>query len=121
MALTNSQKADIRLYLGWSARFLQVDSQLEGAIAAVQNDAAHEAQLTALLVEVANIDTKLKAAYPRLQASKVGSIELNSGEIGMLRSEGRRFVGRMASVLGVDVRNDVFSGTHMPASNFVGK
>lgn len=121
MALTIAQKADIRLYLGWSARFHQIDTRLEGAMVAVSEDPAHEAQVIALLGEMANIDVKLKAAYPRLQASKVGSIELNVGEIGMLRSEGRRFVARMSSVLGVEVKHDVFAGAIPGASNFVGK
>lgn len=121
MALTATQKADVRLFLGWSARFHQTDSQLEMAIVAIQDDAAAEAQISALLLEVANIDTKIKAAYPRLQASKVGSIELNSGEVGTLRSEGRRFVGRMATILGVDVRKDVFAGGQVSTCNFVGK
>lgn len=74
-------------------------------------DATHDlvvAQLTAMDA----INTKITAAYDRLKALKVGSIDLPAhGEIGMLRSEGRRLGGQLAACLGVETRHDVWSGT----------
>lgn len=112
--LTEQQRAKVRWYLGWSARFHQSDSRLEQAMNAVDmepTDATYDlivAQLTAM----DTINTKIVQAYDRLKALKVGSIDLPShGEIGMLRSEGRRLGGQLAACLGVENRHDVWSGS----------
>ncbi len=111
--LTSVQRMKIRLYLGWSERFHQTDSRLEQSMNALdssQSDDARAYVITAL-TSLADIDTRLTDALSRLKALKVGSIELpGPGEIGMLRSEGRKFAGRIASILGVEIRHDVFSG-----------
>lgn len=111
MALTEDQKFQIRLYLGWSERFHQFDSGLEQAMAALETRPSAEAGVIVILGELARIDTAIVNAEARLKALKVGSIELTGGgEIGMLRDRGRQNVGRLSTVLGVEVRNDVFSG-----------
>ena len=61
-----------------------------------------------LLACLRSVDAELTAAHRRLKASKVGSIELNGGEIGSLRMEGRRHVARLCALLGVEARTDVF-------------
>lgn len=117
MPLTNPQKVSIRYYLGWSARFRQFDSRLEQAFSAVdalesQGDPDTLAEIAALLSSLSDIETKILAAHTNLQAVKLGSIELDGvKQIGMLRSEGRRFVGRLSATLGVPTRHDVFSGS----------
>jgi hypothetical protein len=111
MALTATQEAKVRYYLGWSARFHQSDSRLEMALSALPSEAESETLIVAALVRVEDIDTKLTDAHGRLKAMKVGSIDLpGHREVETLRSEGRRWVGRIASTLGVEVRQDVFSG-----------
>jgi hypothetical protein len=110
MALTEDQKFQLRLYLGWSERFHQFDSGLEQAMSALETRASAEAGVISMLVECVRIDTALIAAEKRLKASEMGPITLNGGEIEQLRDRGRQFVGRIASILGVEVRNDVFSG-----------
>lgn len=111
MALTATQKVNIRMYLGWQDRFHNTDSRLEMALAAADTNAELLTTIGALLTSLADIDTKLADAHKRLKATKLGSIDLpGPGEIGMLRSEGRRFVGRLSSLLGVATRHDVFSG-----------
>jgi len=78
---------------------------------AVDDTAAELAQVVALLVSLADIDTRLTACYGRLKALKVGSIELpGHGELMALRSEGRKFSGRLAAKLGVAIINDAWSG-----------
>ena len=131
MALTDAQKADTRAALGWSARFHQFDSRLEQAMSALATEPDHESQVITLLASVADIETKLVAAHSRLKASKVGSIDLNPMEIQMLRKEGKRFVGKIASILGVETRRDIFSsgpertfashGGRSGGSNYIGK
>jgi hypothetical protein len=73
------------------------------------------ALLLVQLAEVQRIEAAIAAAETRLKASKVGPIDLNSGEIGALRDRGRTHVGRMATALGVAVRSDAFGST-LPSS-----
>lgn len=127
MALTETQKADIRLYLGWSARFFQFDSRLEQAMSALETRAEHEAQVVDLLGKLSTIDTEIDAARARFKADKVGSITLRQNEAEQLRNEGRMFATRIASILGVEKRTDIFSpGNTAPLpgaypANYVGK
>lgn len=128
MALSEAQRADIRYYCGYSARYLQTDVSLEQAMWAIETQPAHEAQITnaitgdppGLIALLKDIDAKLRGAHARLKATEVGSIRLNQGEIAMLRSEGRRFASRLCSILGVEKRNDVF-GVSGASNNYVGK
>jgi len=114
VALTEEQKLDVRMYLGWSERFHQFDSELEQAIAALETLPAAETRIVELVAECQRIDASITAAEARLKALKVGSIELTGGgEIEMLRGRGRQAVGRMASLLGVEVRHDAFAA-HAP-------
>lgn len=109
---TSAERASIRLYCGWSARFRQTDSRLEQSMNALdEGDDDTMAEVRLLLGKLAQVDVDIEAARPLLQAAKVGSIELQAVvQIGMLRSEGRRYVGRLAATLGVEVRQDVYSG-----------
>lgn len=113
MALTATQRADVRLTLGWPAQFHQTNSRLEQAMNALDTEPEHEAQVIALLASVVDIDTKLVDAHKRLKAVKVGSINLDTlrSEIAGLRMEGRRFVARLASILGVPTQNDYFGSS----------
>lgn len=71
-----------------------------------------EAIVLAAIVDCKAADVELLDAHKRLKAVKVGSIELpKSGEIRMLRDEGRRHVGRIASTMDVEVRHDVYSSS----------
>ncbi len=109
MALTEAQKLDLRMYLGWSDRFHQFDSELEQAISAMESRAATETKVLALLDECVRVDGLIQGAEGRLKASEVGSITLNPAEIDRLRERGRTAVKRIATILGVDVREDAFS------------
>jgi len=129
-ALTAAQRAQIRFYLGWSARFHQTDSALEQALNAVDagddetygliTRATGDPLGTGLLASCVDIDTKLLATDDELEVLKVGTIELDvMQKVGTLRSNGRKFAGRLAALLGVPVRHDVFSGTG-PRGPFLG-
>lgn len=115
MALTDAQKDSVRQYVGWTFRFRQTDSQLELALNAVDQDTTVQASVISILALLTNIDTLIAGAYSRIQAKAlVGEVELmESQEIAILRSEGRRFVGRLAGYLGVPVRQDVY-GSALP-------
>lgn len=117
MALTQQQKADIRLYCGWSARWHQADTRLEGAMYAVDGDASVLVQIQnaisatppGLLAILAEKDAQIRAATARMAADRVGTIELNRQELSQLRSQGRQYVARLCSILGVERGVDVFS------------
>jgi len=117
MALTNAQRTLVRLYMGWQDTHGQFDSRLEQAMNAVDARADLLALFTNLLTDtppgflatLASIDAKLAGTHGRMKAVAVGPLKLNPGETQRLCGEGRRCVGRMASILGVAPRHDVFS------------
>ena len=113
MAFTATERTTIRMYLGWSARFLQFDDALERAMDAVgaNPDTSTQTQIQGFLTEAARIDTAITAAEARLKAAKVGSIELNAAEIEQLRGRGRQNVARIARAFGVEVRGDAYGET----------
>lgn len=121
MALTVTQKMQARRYLGWSARFHQIDTALEQALSAIDTDATNTAEVQALLVSCIDIDTKLLASHGRLKAETAGPIRLRGfEEIRDLRAEGKRFVQRLANILGVPILGNAF-GMGFNADNFIGK
>lgn len=115
MALTNAQRVEIRRCLGWSARFRQFDSRLEQAMNALDamfsTDPDTTTQVIGYLASVAAVEVELLDAHTNAQAEQLGAIKLDGAKlIGILRSEGRRFVGQLSATLGVPVRHDIFSG-----------
>jgi len=118
MALAESDKAKIRMYMGWSPRFFQTDVALEQAMNAI--DALPEVLALiqnpiggsppGVIAALEDLDAKITNAHGRLKADKVGSIELNRAEMMQLYREGKRQVSRLATLMGTEVRRDVFSG-----------
>lgn len=109
MALTDTQKAQVRFYLGYQDQFRNMNTTLESQLSAGLSAEA-EVIVGATLVSLAAVDTQLTAAHGRLKALKVGSITLTGdGEVKALRSEGRMYVGRIASLYGVQPINDVYA------------
>lgn len=107
---TEAQRADVRKYLGWAGRYYQTDSQLEQAMSAVSVDT--ETRIVAELEVCAAIDTALAGMRTRFKAEEVGGIVLRGGaEMEDLRSQGRQAAGRIAAMLGVEIRHDAFSGS----------
>jgi hypothetical protein len=118
MAFTETERVQIRLYLGWSGRFYQFDSRLEQAMNAVS--AETEVIVKAALAECQSFDEQIQAAPKRFKAAQVGSITLQGAtELALLRSCGRAHVGRIAATLGVEVKHDVFSGAAPGQSNWL--
>jgi hypothetical protein len=114
LALTSTERAQVRSYLGWSERFHQFDSALELALNAVDGDAEGLVLVRTEMTNIQTIDAKILGMTTRFKAAKVGTIELQGeAELGLLRSLGRQSVGRIATLLGVPVRADYF-GTGGP-------
>lgn len=110
MALTETQKSQLRKYLGYPERFHQTRPEFELALVALQGTATGEAQVLAELARLVIIDSRLDDAPDRLRASTVGTITLNPMEIGALRSEGKRIVRRIANIMGCEVNGSAFGG-----------
>jgi len=137
LALTGPQKAKIRQYLGWSFGFADRDSLLEQAFSGLETKPDEELLITdtlangGVLASIEDIDSKIVLAHKRLKASKVGDIALNSMEIKQLCKEGDRFVGRLARMLGVEVREGGGFSSSLPSGrterggyypdNYIGK
>jgi len=106
------------MFLGWTPRFGQTDNALERAMNAIATFPADESLITnaigddppGLLASLKDVDTKLVGGHGRLKADNVGSIKLNRREMVQLYREGKRLVGRLARVLGVEVRGGPFDG-----------
>jgi hypothetical protein len=113
VAFTDDNKARIRMYLGYQARFAQFDSVLERALSALDGAefAAEQALVLEHLAECIRIDAAIVTAERRIKARTVGTIGLNGREIEDLRDRGRTEVARMARALGVPVRGDAFGQT----------
>lgn len=108
MALTAQEQAQVRQYLGWSARWAQFDGALVRSFSAIGSFPEDEALVRANLAECLRIDAALEAAEKRLKANKVGTIELNRAEMNSLREQGEMYLGRIAACLGVEVRESAF-------------
>jgi hypothetical protein len=122
MALTSAQRASVRLFMGWPSRWHQTSNELEQSMDALPGSPDDEATVVALLPKIADIDTRILAALGCAKVDTAGSVRLKADNgTKMLRSEGRRLVRQLASVLGCPVGTDHFSSSSGAfASHYVG-
>lgn len=112
MALSSADRDNVRTYLGYSGRFAQVDSVLEQAMDSINGDSDAVGTIQALILSCQGIDTQLTAIQTRAGISNVDEIVVDTTKgLRELRSEGRRYVGRMAAKLGVPIRHDAFAAS----------
>ncbi len=110
MALTDTQKAEVRLYLGYSDASRGGPGDLERALVSLSTPA--ETQVAALLTSLAGIDTRLAASWDRQKVLKAEDVVLaGEGELRALRGEGSRLVRRLATILGVPVGESPFQSS----------
>jgi hypothetical protein len=100
MALTDGQKAQIRLYLGYPDVNRSMRPALEGAMLALSADA--ELLIEDLLTRLDSLQTTLEGAWAFQSVKRAEEVTL-SGFDGLvaLRSEGKRLVNQISSILGV--------------------
>jgi hypothetical protein len=111
MGFTEAQKVQVRVYLGWPALYLQTYSALEYAMQAIENKVDSFNQVIVLIGQLNVVDAQLTDAYRRIKADQIGEIKIGRmSEINILRSEGRRLVGRLAALLNTSIREDAFAG-----------
>lgn len=109
MALTEPQKADCRLYLGY-ARGRDLNPALEYRLDAGVLSAEEESRIIATLALVAAIDAKLQnAAINNLDLERAEDVTfLGPAQLDALRAQGRMLVGRIATALEVEPARDFF-------------
>jgi hypothetical protein len=120
MALTDAQKAQVRLYLGFSdmsrhtPTHWRLESMLSGALST-----EGEAVVVAILTSLAAVDAAyMTGSSSALAVAGLKSVDNNAvvwqdGSMGVqasLAAQGRRFVSRLALTLGVEPFADVFGG-----------
>jgi hypothetical protein len=119
MAFTESDRVQIRRYLGFSSLFLQADPRLESAITASQAvsdggtrpDNSLETQIKADLTYCQAVDTAIAALRPVMGATSVGrkAVEIDTArEHARLKNDGSTIVGRLATALDVERYWDPF-------------
>lgn len=112
MAFTSTEKSRIRMLLGWGARFWQLETRLENAITAVEQTLPDETiEIQGILTALTAIDLQITDALGTVGVTAVSSIHLDSDQgIGHLRSEGRRQVEAIASILQVNIKKNYYGG-----------
>jgi len=121
MAFTEADRVNIRLYLGFSSLYLQLDSRLESAITSVQSVADGGTRPTSdaenkvkdIITELVDIDGRIKALRDQQAATElVGEVRLDAARESLrLSNEGRRYIHRLARMLDTLPRSDAFSGS----------
>jgi hypothetical protein len=110
MALDETQRAAIRHYLGWSERFFQFDSRLEGAMNALDMRPAAEANVVSWMGLLSTLDAQIVDQRDRLKVVKLGTITLDgTRELANLRGTGQQIVGWISATLGIPIQHDVYS------------
>lgn len=118
MAWTETDRVQIRHYLGFSAIFLQADPRLELAITAVQQvsdggarpDTSTEAYIRSILTQLQELEWTMRAQWALVSGTQVGKITADAARgLATLRSEGRRLVNAIARQLATHPRADIFS------------
>jgi hypothetical protein len=106
VALDGTQRARIRKYLGWEARFHQVQQDLEQALDAIAVFPDDEVEVLAELQRCIETDEQILKVRTTALAIQDGAIHLRAHyQLGVLRSIGKGHVRRIANILGVAVRN----------------
>ncbi len=105
MAFSEAEKVSIRRHLGLNsaaaANYPWVDTFHAVNEILTNTPAATETEARAILTRLTDIETRLSGALDRLQASTVGSINLNARETSQLRGELKRWRSELSTLLGV--------------------
>lgn len=108
MALTDTQRAQVRQYLGWE-RGYDRNSKLEDKMANLSSE--EETLVAAVLTRLVAIDTAIDSltsdASARLR--RVDEVEFSDRDpFEQQRDQGRRLVARLTALLGVEINRDYY-------------
>lgn len=119
MAFIESDRVQIRIYMGYSALWLQLDPRLESAITNVQAivdggtrpDNSTELAIKSVITKLQLIDSQIDLLAQHQGATRADqdvSID-DARELSRLRSVGRQYVHRLSRFFDSAPRADVFS------------
>ena len=127
MALTDTEKTQIRFYLGQGSLFRYLNPRLEGIWTSLDSDA--ETIIRSTLARIVVVDTQLfgDGVSPGTAGASAGIKAVEeiqfSGSSGQsvtvaLKHLGRTLVGRLSALIGVPIYADVFSGEGWPGDHY---
>jgi hypothetical protein len=120
-AFTEEQRHQVRFFAGWAEGFSNLWVQLEGSMNNIEaNRPGAFARITnavngtppGILAQLEQVRADIFAGRRYLKAGKVGSIEVNLGNISQLRNLGAQFASELCQILGVAKERDVFQPGH---------
>ena len=110
MPFTSTEKARIRVLLGWGARYWQLQTRLESSMTAVEQTLPDEtALIQGYLTQLTSIDSQITSALGTVGVTAVDTIHLDSDQgIMHLKNEGARLVEAIAHVLQVEIKKNYY-------------
>lgn len=113
MAFTDTQKAQIRQYLGYSGLWPNVDTVLEQAMEAIGQDANAVTIALTYITGCQNAEAQLATLLSfNFVEQGSGSAKINPiAGAALTRQQGRMYCGNLAALMGVSTRHDYFSPT----------
>lgn len=118
MAFSESERVQIRRWLGYSRMYASFNPILESVITNAQAsgdggsmvDNSTELAVRGWLTELGTIETRMKELEDQMQAHKLGNLTVDPlRALAGLRSLGRQYVGHLSDALSAPLKRDVFS------------
>lgn len=115
MNFTETERANLRAYLGFSKLFTDFNSRLEVAMNVIEqldDDDATITRIRSVLDTLSSLDDKLEELHCTAFVEMAGSdkVKINSiRAIQMLKMEGRRYIQQLAIALGCQPMKDYYS------------
>jgi len=118
LAFTEPERVKIRRYMGWApgiteptydAQITRIQSVADGGIMSTSDT---ESEVRSVLDDIATIESRLRNFWDQMEAGKVDELAIDSARAtGMLRSEARRLVRNLGTLLDATPLRDAFTGT----------
>jgi hypothetical protein len=109
MALDGTERAKVRKYLGYGARYQQAagnEQRLEAALDAIATESYDEDQIRVELARCERVDAAIEKVFTTALAIRDGAIEMRAAyQLQTVRSIGTQAAARIANLLGMDLRN----------------
>lgn len=120
---SDTEKAQIRLYLGYPDVYLDANSRLESAMVVVETSRPEVVTIVQdLLTKLAAVDDLLTSAASNGGLKRAEDIEWYQGqEIRDKRNEGRRLAGRLSGIFGVPIETDAFGSDGFQGYGFTSR
>lgn len=103
MALTDTQRAKVRRYLGYPDVGTELAHSLEGAMDNLTE--AGEVEVEDILAKIATIDAQVDGNVAYAHLKRAEDVEFYAGGFGALSGRRNQLIDELANILGVDHMN----------------